>query len=143
MKRSTLLLAVVLVLAGCGGEVGEAPEIQNARIGQPTGPNAALYFTASAYGVTDQLVGASTNVAGSVDLHGTLLEDGVMTMRHLDSLELPKKGELVLSPGGFHLMLLDAERLDVGETVEVTLDWENAGEMIIVASVVAPGDVGE
>lgn len=143
MKRGILLLAAALVLAACGGEIGEAPEIQNARLGQPTGPNAAMYFTAVGYGVADRLVGATTDVADSVDLHGTLLEDGIMTMRHLDSLELPENGELVLSPGGFHLMLLDAERLDVGETVEVTIEWENAGEMVIDVVVVSPGDVGE
>jgi copper(I)-binding protein len=38
------------------------------------------------------------------------------------------------------MMLINAARLEVGDTVDVTLVWETAGDMTIVAEVVEPGD---
>ena len=66
--------------------------------------------------------------------------DGTMSMARIDRLDLPADGSLVLEPGGYHLMLVDADRLEVGETVEVTLIWETAGEMAVEAEVVDPGE---
>jgi periplasmic copper chaperone A len=94
----------------------------NARIGKPTGPNAALYFTAEGYGQDVVLTGATTEVASSVQIHETTTaDDGTMGMQEIGSLDLPADGQLVLEPGGHHLMLLEADRLEVGSTVEVTL----------------------
>lgn len=139
MKRITLLAAWVLLLAACGG-AGDGIEISDARIGQPTGPNAALYFTAIG-DVADRLVGASTDVAASVELHeSSMAGDGTMSMQQVGGLDLAPDEELVLKPGGYHLMLIDADRMEVGDTVEVTVSWEAAGDMIIEAEVVEPGD---
>jgi copper(I)-binding protein len=141
MRR--LLLAGLIassLLVACSGDDG-APEISDVRIGQPTGPNAALYLTATSNGAPDRLLGATTSVAASVDLHETTMgSDGTMSMARIDRLDLPADGSLVLEPGGYHLMLVDADRLEVGETVEVTLIWETAGEMAVEAEVVDPGE---
>lgn len=142
MKRVGLLVAVAIlvVLAACG-DSGSGPDIDNARIGQPTGPNAALYFRATGYGEPDRLRGANTSAAGSMELHETTMgDDGTMTMNSLEGLDLPADGEIVLEPGGYHLMLVDAERMEVGDVVEVMLDWQMAGEMTVRAEVVDPGD---
>ncbi|HET8738628.1 MAG TPA: copper chaperone PCu(A)C [Acidimicrobiia bacterium] len=141
MRR--LLLAGLIassLLVACSGDDG-APEISDVRIGQPTGPNAALYLTATSNGAPDRLLGATTSVAASVELHETTMgSDGTMSMARIDRLDLPADGSLVLEPGGYHLMLVDADRLEVGETVEVTLIWETAGEMAVEAEVVDPGE---
>lgn len=142
MRRVGVLvvLGMLVVLAACG-ETGNGPEIDNARIGQPTGPNAALYFTATGNGDPDRLRGANSSAAGSMELHETTMDDdGTMTMTSLDGLDLPADAEIVLEPGGYHLMLVDAERMEVGDVVEVTLDWQRAGEMTVRAEVVDPGD---
>ena len=52
-------------------------------------------------------------------------------------------GTLVLEPGGVHLMLVDVERLEVGDTVNVTLQWQMAGAMQVEAEVVEPQHVME
>jgi copper(I)-binding protein len=139
--RHILLLSViaaVLLGAGCGGGPGGL-QISEARVGAPTGPNAALYFTAS--GGPDALLSASTDVAADVQIHETLIgEDGTMSMRHIPRLDVPVGEELVLEPGGFHLMLVGVDELEVGATIEVTLAWENAGEMTVKAEVVEPSD---
>ena len=143
-RHSLILIALLaLVVSACGGG-SDAPEVTDARVGQPTGPNAALYFTAQGYGTDDALISASTDVAASVELHETVMgDDQTTSMRPVTSYPLPADGELVLEPGGLHIMFIDVDRLEVGSTVEVTLDWENAGEMRITAEVVSPADTGE
>lgn len=140
--RRVAALAVLgaLVVGACGG--GSGVDVTNARMGQPTGPNAAVYFTASNQGdEADRLVGASTDAAASAEVHETVMaEDGTMTMQSVEALDLPAGGTLVLEPGGYHLMLIDAERAEVGDTVKVTLTWEEAGEMTVDVEVVDPGE---
>ncbi len=137
------LLAGAIVLAtvtACGGG-DEAIGVVDARLGEPTGPNAALYFTASGGDEPDRLLGARTAVAAEVQIHETTTgEDGTTTMRPVDGLDLPADGELVLEPGGYHLMLVDVERVDAGDEIDVTLIWENSGEWTIPVDVVAPAD---
>jgi len=134
-----MIVAVVLVGGGCGGNGGI--DIADARIGQPSGPNAALYFTATSTGAPDRLVGATTTAAAAVQLHETTSGgDGTTGMRPIESLDLPPGGSLVLEPGGHHLMLIEVDRLEVGDTVEVTVSWDTEGDMVIAAAVVDPGD---
>lgn len=138
--RPFLWLLAAIMFTACGSG-GSGPEIREARIGQPTGPNAALYFTASGGAETDRLVGATTDVAASVALHeSTVADDGTVSMHHVPALDLPANGALVLEPGGYHLMLVDVEPLEVGETVEVVLMWETAGEITAMAEVVEPAE---
>lgn len=136
--RTAALTVLALLAAACGGA---GVDIENARVGQPTGPNAALYFTASSGGEADRLLGADTGTASDVELHTTVIDDdGTMSMRPSDAFELPAGGTLVLEPGGLHLMLVDAQRMEVGDVIEVVLTWENRGDMTIEAEVVPPGD---
>lgn len=115
-------------------------KVSDERIGQPTGPNAALYFDVES-NESDRLLSATTSAAASVQLHESVMgDDGSMGMEPIDILEIPADTEVVLEPGGVHLMLIDAERLEVGEEVEVVLTWENAGEMTLNVEVVEPQD---
>lgn len=129
-----------LLLAACGSD-GTMPAISDARIGQPTGPNAALYFTATGYGVDDELVSVETHIAPSTELHETVMEDGgTMSMQALPAIPLPASGDLILEPGGFHVMLIDVDPLEVGSTVKLMLTWEKAGAQTIEAEVVEPSE---
>lgn len=137
------LAAGSMIVAACGGMEGELV-VSDVRIGMPTGPNAALYFTVeNDTDGADELLGASAPVAASVQIHETLAgEDGTMGMQPVDApLEVSANGRLVFEPGGLHLMLVDVDRLEVGDRVDVTLTWQNAGEMDIEAMVVEPQDV--
>ena len=145
MSGSSLVLRFVVVVAlmlaaGCGGGT-DGLEISDARVGAPTGPNAAMDFTARGADEADTLRSASTDVANEIHIHETVISDeGTMSMRSVPRLELPAGGQLVLEPGGFHLMLVDVDELAVGGTIEVVLLWEVAGEMTVVAEVVDPSD---
>lgn len=117
------------------------PVVSEARIGQPTGPNAALYFTATGSGRQDALISVKTDVASETQLHESVIDDGgTMSMRPLDSIPVDASAGVVLEPGGFHVMLLDVDRLEVGDLVEVTINWDQAGPQTIEAEVVEPAD---
>jgi len=65
-----------------------------------------------------RLLGASSPVAGVVEVHEMRIEDKVMRMRAIESLDLPAGKPLELKPGGYHVMLMDLKRtLKEGETV--------------------------
>lgn len=135
------VLTMAIAVAGCGGGGDDVPAISQARIGEPTGPNAALYFVAGGYGTDDRLVAASTDVAPRVEIHETTMnDDGTMGMSPVEGLDIPAQGDLVFEPGGYHVMLIDVDRLEVGETVDVVLEWEHAGSQTIEAEVVDPAD---
>ena len=72
-----------------------------------------------------RLVGASTPVAGSVEVHEMKMEGDVMRMRAVaGGLELPPRHAVELKPGGYHLMLTERKQpLVAGETVAMTLEF--------------------
>ena len=74
-----------------------------------------------------QLVGVSTPVAGTADLHQMKREGDVMTMRPLSKLDLPAGRTIELTPSGLHLMLQDLKQpLRPGATVPLTLVLRDA-----------------
>lgn len=69
-----------------------------------------------------KLVGASSPVAGVVEIHEMAMEGDVMRMRAVPGLDLPAGKAVELKPGGFHLMMMDLKQtLAAGQTVAVTL----------------------
>ena len=61
---------------------------------------------------------------------------GEMTMRPIESLEIPAGSTINLEPGGYHIMLLDLVKpLEVGSEIELTLTFEKAGELTITVPV--------
>lgn len=140
--RSSWLAGAILLTAVVSCSSGDGTiEIVDARLGEPAGPNAALYFTVSGGDEPDRLLGARATVAADVQIHETTTgEDGTMSMRPVDGLDIPADGELILEPGRYHLMLVDVERVEAGDEIDVTLIWENSGEMTIPVDVVAPAD---
>lgn len=146
MRRvSRALVVVLLLLVACSGSE-DGLVFTDARIGMPTGPNAALYFTVENHSDgADVLEGADTAVASAVEIHETITDDhGTTGMQPVDApLEVTTDQSLVFEPGGLHLMLVEVDRLEVGEEVEVRLTWQVAGEMTIDALVVEPQDVAD
>jgi len=82
----------------------------------------------------DRLIDASSNVAKRVELHTHIeASDGVMQMRHVpDGFDIPAGESIMLMRGGKHVMLMGlTESLDQDETIEITLTFEKAGEMVV------------
>lgn len=83
----------------------------------------AAYATVENPGTADlQIVGASAEVAGRVEMHEMMRSGDMMKMSPVKAITVPAKGKVELKPGGLHIMLFDLKRpLKEGETVELTL----------------------
>ena len=81
----------------------------------------------------DRLLGAASPVVARVELHRTVIEDGIARMRPPpDGLALPAGAIIELAPGGYHLMLTGLTApLTTGARVPLTLRFERAGEVAI------------
>jgi copper(I)-binding protein len=81
-------------------------------------------------GAADRVVGASSPVAGRVEMHITVREGEVMKMREVKGYDVPAGGSFELKPGGAHLMLMDLKRpIKKGDKVPLTLKLEKGGEL--------------
>ncbi len=59
-----------------------------------------------------------------------------MRMQEVDRIDLPAGESVELRPGGYHVMLLDlVAPLEVGSTIEITLEFENATSATVNAEV--------
>ncbi len=89
----------------------------------------------------DRLVGASTPVAQSVEIHHSEIDaNQVMRMRAVDGIAVPAGGELRLRHGGsHHLMLIGLKApLKDGERFPLRLRFQHAGEREVTAWVQQP-----
>src|SRR5690606_31315676 len=149
--RPIVLAAAVLILAACqpaadGAAAGAAPETSaetpaaTLRIGDGwvraslgRNPHTGGYLPVANPGPeADRLTGAACACAARVELHTVSTDGGVMRMNAVEAMEVPAGGTLTLAPGGDHLMFLDlVAPLADGQSVEVTLTFERAGEMTV------------
>jgi periplasmic copper chaperone A len=91
-------------------------------------------------GVADQLISASSPVAGEVQLHEMAMDGNVMKMRQVKDIPVPAGGAVELKPGGLHLMFMNIKApLTAGETVPVKLKFAKAGEVEVKMPVNAMG----
>ena len=68
------------------------------------------------------IVAATSDGAGSAEIHQSSQSGGTMQMRKVPRLEVPARGAVVLAPGGYHLMLINLKRsARAGEQVNITL----------------------
>ncbi len=143
--RTILMSLSVLALVACGGEhthPSDGVEISNARINPPLpGQSTGVAFMELVnYGDGDRLISISSSASDRIELHTHLNEDGVMKMRRVDGVDLPHDEPVSLKPGSFHVMMFDAD-LAVGDEVVLTLDFENADDLTVVAPVVLRGEM--
>jgi hypothetical protein len=83
-----------------------------------------------------RVIGASSPVAGRVEMHVTTRDGDVMKMRQVQSFEIPAGGSFELKPGGAHLMLMGLARpLNKGERVPLTLKIQRGGELQVELTV--------
>jgi periplasmic copper chaperone A len=154
MKKITCRLLGFVLLAGflAAPSCAEEAKIGNLVVTQawsratPGGAKVGGgYLTITNKGSTpDRLIGGSSQVAAKVQLHEMSMSNGVMTMRPLEQGLVIEPGKTVkLSPGGFHLMLLDLKgSLKQGEKVPVTLEFEKAGKISVMFDVEGIGAMG-
>lgn len=87
----------------------------------------------------DQLIGARSSIAKSVEVHQMSMDNNVMKMREIPAIEVPAKGKVSMQQGsknGYHLMLMNlAKPLKEGERFKATLVFKQAGEIDVDVAV--------
>lgn len=70
------------------------------------------------------LVSARSAAFGHVMMHKTAEEGGLSRMLPVERVEVPAGGKAAFAPGGFHLMLMQANRkVAVGDRIKITLGF--------------------
>ncbi len=91
----------------------------------------------------DRLVSVSTPAAPKSEIHEMAVVDDIMKRRALpDGLVIPAGETVELKPGGFHLMFMAVpEPFAAGDTVQVTLVFEKAGQVEMMLPVMKMEDM--
>ena len=141
-------LALILLAAPTWAEVtvGDLTIDRAALRETPAGaPVAGGYMLVTNRGAQDErLLGATSDRAPETQVHEMRMDGDVMRMRQLEGgLTIPAGQSVSLQPGGYHLMLMGPEALIAGETHEVTLLFERAGEVTVPFAVETLSEIRE
>jgi copper(I)-binding protein len=135
--------AALLALPALAGEMGLKIVDPYARSSAQSG--AAFFIIENHSDQDDRLVAARAEVAGRVEMH-THHEDanGVMRMREIEGgIIVPAHGRHALERGGDHLMFMGlSEALPEGESITVTLTFEQAGDVVVEIPVTNDREAG-
>lgn len=150
MRFLKRMLAVMpaLVLAAFAATAGEASKVSVAGAWARATPegakNGAAYLVLKGgTEAADTLLGGSSPVAGVVEVHTHLEEDGVMKMRRVEKLAVAPGSTQVFAPGGLHVMLMNLTApLKEGSSFPLTLKFETAGEITVDVAVAGIGAAG-
>jgi copper(I)-binding protein len=140
----TLVLAVVAAACGSSSTSTGAPAGGPLTIKQiwvraaPAGADTAAYFTVVNGKVADDaLVGVSSPAGASASIHETKTDNSGMTgMSMVPQVKIPGGGTVEFKPGCYHVMIMGlTSELKVGDRVELSLAFENAGIVKVSAEV--------
>jgi periplasmic copper chaperone A len=91
-------------------------------------PGGAYLHIQNIADIDDKLISASSSISAKVEIHEHTMNDGVMKMGKVDFIKIPAHSEVQLKPGGYHIMLFNTKKKYApGETIDLTLNFENAG----------------
>jgi copper(I)-binding protein len=132
------LLTVAMLLPACSKH--DYIEIENQWVrATKDGQDVGVAYMTILSNKDTSLVRIESDVADAVEIHSMHMENGVMEMRMLDSLDLVAEKPTALSPGGFHLMLFDLKKsLIAGDEAHFTLHFKNKAGQEQVISVSSP-----
>lgn len=132
MKSIKTQWAVALLALFSGAALAADIEIKSPWVrGTVTGQKATGAFMEVSSNAGIVLVGASSPVAGTTEIHEMKMDGNMMKMRHIPRLEVQAGKPVRLAPGGYHVMLMDLKQpLKKGDTVPLALQVEGKDKKI-------------
>ena len=135
MKKIFILaLAGAILLSAFGTAATEDIEVHSAWV-RPTaqGENAAVYLTLYNHTDTaDELLSVSSSAADVIEIHESKMENDIMQMNMLMSLPIAAEEEIVFTPGGLHIMLVNIkEELVLGGHIDIILHFKNHADIAV------------
>lgn len=136
------LLAVALPVRAGDAKIGQI-EIKAAwaRATPPRPPVGGAYMIVTNGGAEpDHLIGATSEIAKTVELHSHVKDGDVMRMSALSSVEVPPGKSIGFAPGGLHVMLIGLKApLQEGARFPLVLEFATAGKVSVSVDVKAVG----
>ena len=121
-------IALTLLLACACLDVAGEVTVKNAWV---RGTVAAQKVTGAFMTITSteeaKLVGVSSAIASTSEIHESAMHGGVMHMHGVDEVKLPAGKAVELKPGGHHVMLMGLSKpVTDGQKVPITLTVQDA-----------------
>lgn len=142
---TTSVLAISLLL--CQFQASAAAEtvmISNLRVKEapPAATATAGYFMLHNHGTVEiELISVTSTGFGVIELHRTVIEDGVASMQRQDSIKIPAGGGVEFKPGDLHLMLFSPVReFRAGDAIEFVFHFADGVEITATAKVETIGE---
>ncbi|MEO4016843.1 copper chaperone PCu(A)C [Pseudomonas rossensis] len=140
-----LIVLAVLLLPACFANAHEykAGELEIAHPWSqelpPNAPTAAAYFVIHNNGKTaDRLLSVDSPIAGEAQLHEHVMQNDLMKMQQVPSVDIPAGGNVTFAPMAYHVMLVnlkDRSLLNDGKRFPLTMHFEKSGDVTVDVSV--------
>lgn len=131
-----LVLLTIMTISACAGNKQLTVDSSWARVGIQGNTSAAYFKVTNPLDQNDKLVSADSDIAEATEIHLSSMVDGTMKMQKLEFVEIPGKGMVVFKPKGLHIMFVNLDKdLNVGDTFQLRLFFENAGQINITVEV--------
>lgn len=103
----------------------------------PTSQVAAAFFNIMNHSNSnEELISASSPIAGKTELHAHMHEDGMMKMREVEKIDIPAHDSQALKPGGYHIMFFNLKEVpELGKSFPVTLNFKHVGAVEVEVKV--------
>ena len=119
--KKTLLTALALSLVAVAAQAQVSVTAPWVRATVPAQKSTGAFMHVQS-AKTARLVGVSSPVASMVELHKMEMQDSVMKMGPVESIELPAGKTVNLASGGYHIMLMGLkQQLKEGQAVVISL----------------------
>lgn len=139
-KVVILFLVALFLLGACATGEGVEPHEAWARSAKQGETTAVYMILHNHTNVDDALIGVSTDVAESAELHLSEVQNDVMSMTPQERIEIPAGGAVTLETGGYHIMLIGLKQdLNVGDEITITLHYENYQDVTVTVPVKEAG----
>ena len=118
------LFVVASMLAGAAqAQVSVKDPWVRATVPQQQATGAFMQITAAK---DTRLVSVSSPLTPNAEVHEMAMQDNIMRMRQVPSIELPAGKSVDLKPGGYHVMFMNLKaQVKAGDTVPITLVFED------------------
>nr|WP_047169495.1 copper chaperone PCu(A)C [Sphingomonas sp. Y57] len=143
MYRTIVAAMALVALSACQPQRADKPLVKDARVrlaAVPGGP-AGAYFTLEGGAKDDRLVRIDSAVVNKIELHESVMNGGVMTMRPIAEVQVPAGKAVLFAPGGSHAMLYGVDpRITAGTGVPMLFTFASGTRIEVEAKSVAAGD---
>lgn len=131
------VIVASVALLSCSNAPGPALSVSELKIYAPLPGSATFvaYMALQNNGATNvEINGASSPSFGRIEMHETVIADGIARMQAIDTLIIPAGSAVKFAPGGRHLMLLNPQgELRAGQAITLRLHYGDAGLLLLQA----------